>query len=215
MPATEHPYVLVKSPLHIIGVYLATLRERFSSPGETFQWFYNEEDHLSRIYIEAGAGDELKKNDARPALYVDRAAIIFPQVTVGDFAGQQNHTGLKGYYCVGNGQILVDCVSSNRGESAVLGDIVQGFLLMSSNEILRVYNIRDNTPITLGPTTVWEKDNRLYSTRVTSEISFDVKWAERPVARKIQSLDTRITHSNNVDYHQLAFDSLARVDLGE
>jgi hypothetical protein len=210
-----HPYVMVKSSLHLIGIYLDILRERFANPGDSFQWFYDEEDSLSRLFIEAGAGDEVKKNDARPALYVDRSPLVFPKVSIGDFVGSNRPTGLKAFYSTGTGQIIIDCVSKNRGESAVLGDIVQGFLMMSSDQILKHKTLRDITPITLGATQVWEKDARVYATRVTSEISFDVKWATTPVARKLQGVELRIDHANAVDYHELALSSLNRVDLDD
>jgi len=211
--APKHNYVMVKTSLHLMGIYINALRERFSAVGDDFPWNYDDEDSGSQITIEAGAGDEVNKNDARPAIYVDRSAIVFPKVAIGDFVGQQNKTGLKAFYSTGTGQITLDSVSSNRGESAVLGDLVQAFLMMSADEILRTQDLRDITPITLGPTQAWEKDKRLYATRVTSEVSFDVKWATTPTARKIQSVDLRIDHESGVDFHKLALDSLARVDL--
>ena len=215
MANSEHQFVMVKSSLHLLGIYLNALRERFSSVGDDFPWNYDDEDSTTRVYIESGSGDEVSKNDARPAIYVDRSAFIFPKVAIGDFVGRQTKTGLRAFYSTGQGQINIDCVSSNRGESAVLGDIVQAFLMMSADEILRTQNLRDITPITLGATTAWEKDKRLYATRVTSECSFDVKWATRPDARKIQTIGTRITHESGVDFHQIALDSLSRVDLDD
>jgi len=212
MSDTSHPYVLVKSTLDIMGLYLSVLRERFSSPGTQFPWYWDDADHLSKIYIEAGSGDELKKNDVRPAIYVDRSPIVFAKVALGDFAGSNMRTGLKAFYSTGVGQINIDCVSKNRGESAVLGDLVQGFMLMSSDEILAAHSLRDCTPITLGSTETWSKDNRLFCTRVTSEVTFDVKWATRPAERKIQKIGLEIDVNQATDYHSLAINSYSRLD---
>ena len=212
MSDTSHPYVLVKSTLDIMGLYLSVLRERFSSPGTQFPWYWDDADHLSKIYIEAGSGDELKKNDVRPAIYVDRSPIVFAKVALGDFAGSNMRTGLKAFYSTGVGQINIDCVSKNRGESAVLGDLVQGFMLMSSDEILAAHSLRDCTPITLGSTETWSKDNRLFCTRVTSEVTFDVKWATRPAERKIQKIGLEIDVNQAADYHSLAINSYSRLD---
>lgn len=213
MTDTSHPYVLVKSSLDVLGLYLTTLRERFSSAGANFPWYWNDQDSLSRIWIEAGAGDETRKNDARPAIYVDRSAIVFAKIVIGDFAGQNLETGLKAFYSTGVGQINMDCVSKNRGESALLGDLVQGFMLMSSDEILAAYSLRDCTPLTLGPTEPWEKDNRLFATRVTSEVTFDVKWATRPDTRKLQRVSVSVGTQPIVDYHSIAVTSLSRLDI--
>ena len=213
MSERAHPYVLVKSTLDIIGLYVSVIRERFSSSGVQFPTNWDEADHLSKVYIEAGAGEEVKKNDARPAIYVDRSPIVFAKVVIGDFAGSDLKTGLKAFYSTGVGQINIDCVSKSRGESAVLGDLVQGFMLMSSDEILAAHNLRDCTPITLGATESWSKDNRLFVTRVTSEVTFDVKWATRPLERKLHSISLGIDNQGSPDYHSLAINSYSRLDL--
>lgn len=213
MTDTNHPYVLVKSSLDIMGVYLTVLRERFSTTHTDFPWAWSAQDPQTKIWIEAGAGDETRKNDARPAIYVDRSPFVFPKVVIGDFVGMNLKTGYKAFYATGTGQINIDCVSKNRGESALLGDLVQGFMLMSSDEILAAHSIRDCTPITLGSTEPWEKDNRLFATRVTSEVCFDVKWATHPETRKMQRIRVDVGGNGIPDYHSIAITSLSRLDI--
>ena len=210
----QHPHVVIKSPLDILGIFLVTIRERFIDPGEDFPWVWKADPKDTTLFIEAGAGDETNMKDARPAIYVDRGTIIFPKVVIGDFAGEQRHTGIKGFFTTGTGQMTVDCVSKNRGESAILGDLVQTFILMSSDEILKAHNLRDITPVTLGATEIWEKDERLFNTRVTSEIVFDIKWTVTPVVggdrTKISGIDAKLSIEGSDAYHEIAVNSLNR-----
>jgi hypothetical protein len=209
--SSNHSLILSKSPLDILGLFLTVIRARFTSVPEDFPWEWNESDSQTSVYIEVGAGDEVGLKDVRPAIYVDRGPVVFPKVVIGDFAGGQLHTGKKAYYTAATGQINIDCVSKNRGESAILGELVQSFVLMSSDLILRTYNLRDVTPVTLGGTEVWEKDDRLFNTRVTSQISYDVKWGISPDSGKIAEIVANLLSQDGNILSTVASTSLNRV----
>jgi hypothetical protein len=212
MATTQHKTVLVKSPLDLMGLFLVALRERFAyeSVGPDFPWIWNEDSNLTKLFIEVGSGDETEQKDVRPAIYVERSPIIFPKIVLGDFVGEQRTTGLRAFYTTATGQILFECVSSNRGESAILGEITQSFVLMSSDLIQKQFTLRSLSPLTLGATEVWEKDKTLYNTRVTVEISYDVKWTNKPIAGKIAQGVVRIQTPDANVFHDLAISSLTR-----
>jgi hypothetical protein len=44
-------------------------------------------------------------------------------------------------------------------------------------------------------------------------VTFDVKWATRPVERKIQKIGLEIENQQTLDYHSLAINSYARLDV--
>ena len=204
--------VFSKSPLDILGIYLSILRHRFSfNVPDDFPWVWTEDPTTTKIFIEIGAGDEVQLKDVRPALYVDRSPFIFPKVVLGDYAGEHRTSGYKAFYSTATGQINIDLVSKNRGESAILAEIVQSFILMTADLILSKYSFRDITPVTLGGTEVWEKDNRLFNTRVTSQISYDVRWAITPAAGKIAQVIGQFDNKAHAQaIHDLALTSLNR-----
>ena len=208
----NHSLVLAKSPLEILGLFLTVLRARFTGNDDSFPWAWSSEDSETSIFIEVGSGDESGSKDVRPAVYVDRGPVVFPKVVIGDFAGGELHSGAKAFYTAATGQIVIDCVSKNRGESAVLGELVQSFLLMTSDIILRTYSLRDMTPVTLGGTEVWEKDDRLFNTRVTSQISYDVKWGITPAAGKVAEVVAKVINAQGDPLAKVASDSMNRVD---
>ena len=93
--AKSHPYVQPKSPLEIQGIYLAITRERFKTDNPGFTWQWSAEDSETRIFIEAGAGDDREKKDGRPAIYVDRDAIVAPKIVTGDRKSYARETGAQ------------------------------------------------------------------------------------------------------------------------
>ena len=216
MPATN--VIANKSPLDILGMFLKVIRTRFGDlQSPSFPWTWDADISKTHVFIEAGSGEEVTTKDARPAIYVDRGPIVFPKVAIGDFAGMNYKTGKKAYYTTATGQINVDCVSKNRGESAILGEIAQAFILMTSDLIISQYFFRDITPVTLGGTEVWEKDDRLFNTRVTSRISYDVKWGLTHNAPKIAEIITGVGTKDQPNFAEIASNSLNRVipDVGD
>lgn len=180
-------YVKPKSSVDIIGLYILMVRDRFlpSANSEDFPWIWSSDDKKTRIIIEAGGSEFEDSTDTRPGIYIDRGAIIFPKIVLGDRAANDLSSGVELFYTNGSGQISIDCISKSRGESSILGDIVAHHILMSSTLLLKNYDLRQVTPVTLTPTQPWQKDTRCYITRVSSEFSYDVAWATTPTTRKI------------------------------
>jgi hypothetical protein len=180
-------YVSPKSSMDILGLYIMMLRDRFSTKNNTqgFPWVWDEEDKKTRIVIEAGGSEFEDSTDTRPGIFVDRGAIVFPKIAIGNRAAHDLSTGVELFYSQGSGQVAIDCVSRSRGESSILGDLVAHHILMSSTILIKKYNLRQVTPVTLTPTQPWQKDNNCYITRVSSEFSYDLAWATTPYSPKI------------------------------
>lgn len=185
-------YISPKSSMDIIGLYILMLRDRFSASKNTteFPWIWDADDKKTRIVIEAGGSEFEDSTDTRPGIFVDRGAILFPKVAIGNRAAHDLSSGIELFYSQGSGQVAIDCVSRSRGESSVLGDLVAHHILMSSNILVKEYNLKQVTPVTLTPTQPWEKDNKCYITRVSSEFSYDLAWATTPYSPKISRIHT-------------------------
>ena len=83
----KHRYVYNKSSLDIIGMFLEMVRSRFVQPDNPkFPWQWNPDDKKSRIVIEAASNPYVSARDARPGVFVDRGAIVFPKLVLGDRA---------------------------------------------------------------------------------------------------------------------------------
>ncbi len=188
MSAANHKYIQPKSPLEIQGIYLALTRERFAVDAADFPWTWHTDIDKTKIFIEAGAGDDREVKDGRPAIYVDRDTIVAPRVVIGDRAAYDRSSGQSEHYTVATGRMALDCISSSRAESSLVAEVAHSHLMMAGDILLSVFRFRDFTPLTMGRTQPWEKDAQLFHTRVTSEFSYDVRWATVPVATRITAL---------------------------
>jgi hypothetical protein len=180
--------------LDLVGAYVAVVRDRFKGKDfSDFPWQYSEDTSKTRIFIDAGSVDTYESKDARPGIYVDRSSMVFQKLAVNNLADMSLTSGSKGFYCMGGGQVSVDCISSSRGESSTLGDIVATHILMSDDVFRSALGFRDMSPVTLGATQAWEKDDRTFVTRVTSEFTYDMSWRQDPLALRLERIFGMVT----------------------
>ena len=182
-------YVGEKFTLDIVGAYVAVIRDRFKGADfKDFPWRYSEDPSKTKLFIDAGSVDTYESIDARPGIYVDRSSMVFQKLALNNLADMDMQTGVKKFYCMGGGQASIDCISSNRGESSTLGDIVATHILMSDDIFRSALGFRDMSPVTLGATQAWEKDDRTFVTRVTSEFTYDMSWRQDPLAQRLERI---------------------------
>ena len=186
-----------KSSLDIVGTYINLVRARFMSDNNSTPWLWSNDKDQSTIVIESGNNELEEEFDAKPSIFVDRNAIVFPTIAVGNSAATYLPLDIRYYYTTPSGQVTIDCVSRSRGESSTLADIVAHHIVMSGNILRKVYGFKNITPVTLTQTQPWEKDDRNYLTRVTSEFTYDVGWKTEPeevILSRIRQLEvTRST----------------------
>jgi hypothetical protein len=186
---TRSKFIGDKFTLDIVGAYVAVIRDRFTgSEFEDFPWKHAVNPSETRIFIDAGNVDTYEPKDARPGIFVDRSSLVFQKVAINNMADVDLKTGISKFYCLGGGQVSIDCISSNRGESSTLGDIVATHVLMSDDIFRAALGFRDMSPVTLGATQPWEKDDRTFVTRVTSEFTYDMSWKIDPLATRLERI---------------------------
>lgn len=182
-------YVGDKFTLDIIGAFVYVVRDRFTNQEfKDFPWRYSEDSNKTRVFIEAGSVDSYEQKDARPGIFLDRSSMVFSKLAINNMANYDVTTGVKDFYCLGGGQISIDCISQNRGESTTLADIVASHILMSEDVFRSVLNFRDMSPVTLGATQPWEKDDRTFITRVTTEFTYDLSWKIDPLPVRLERI---------------------------
>lgn len=189
----NNPLVTEASTLDLVGAYVACIRDRFTNTEPRFPWKWDPDSNLARIFIDAGAVDTYENRDSRPSILVDRSSVVYQKLHVGDTADFSMTQGWRDYHCLGAGQISIDCISKNRGESSLLGDVVATHVLMSKDIFRAILPIRDMTPVTLGNTQPWEKDDRVFVTRVTSEFTHDLSWRMEPFSTRLDRIRLLLT----------------------
>lgn len=190
----KNKYIGDKFTLDIVGAYVAVVRDRFTSSGsDSFPWQFSKDPAKTRIFIDSGSVDTYEPKDARPGVFIDRSSLVFQKLAINNMADTDLTTGITKFYCMGGGQVSIDCISSNRGESSTLGDIVATHVLMSDDVFRAALGFRDMSPVTLGATQPWEKDDRTFVTRVTSEFTYDMSWVMEPLAQRLERIFTQVS----------------------
>lgn len=203
VPST-HPWMRVSSPMSLIGIFVAILRERFD-PGTfsdpVLQWAWKEDLNTTGIFIESGFNDKMEARNTRPAIWVDRSQNNYGRVSVGD--QDQIPTNLKfrheTFYSTAETDMLFDCTSSERGESMLVGSLVQDTLHMMARLIEAAFGLRDMSPVIMGRTVPYEKDKALWNTPVEFRAFYEVRWTTVPMATLLTRLYMKIADKSDPD----------------
>jgi hypothetical protein len=198
-PYSDSPVITTLStPLIVVGTFVEILRERFSdenySNPDLANWRWTNDDKSTRIFIESGFGVNSEVRGKRPGLWVDRLQNVYQKVSIGayDQKSVEFNTRLEHMYMRGEMDLIVDCTSPNRGESMLLGGIVQDFLMMTMKPIMEVFAFLDVSPMILGRTEPFERERALWSSAVSFRVTYEVRWATMPSAPLLNKVVGRI-----------------------
>lgn len=192
---TNTPNVPLQSPLAIVGAFIFLVRERFKPDfGLPWKWLDSKTD--TDILIEAQYEENIEASDMRPGIYIDKDQTSYGKVTIG--YRDQNQPGILPYrqeqfYSIAQTDIVMDCVSPKKGESAQIASIVQQFLHMSSRVFMSVFTFRDITPIVMNRTSVYDRQGPAFNTSLNFRIEYEVRWATIPIAPILRSLGTHLS----------------------
>jgi hypothetical protein len=201
------PELKLSTPLTLLGVMVEVVRERFKPEAQispTSPWLWNENLKETQIFIESGWNENLEGRNVRPGVWVDRDQNIYNKVTLGDrdedpVPWQGGRT--EAFYGHGETDIVIDCTSSKRGESMVVGSMVQDFLHMSSNYIMACFGLRDMSPVILGRTVPFAKDDDLWNSPVQFRAYYEIRWATTPIALALNQIAVRLADIRDPEAH--------------
>lgn len=198
----SHANLWISSPLTLIGIFIAVLQERFDA--ETFSdpvlpWAWERDLKTTGIFIESGFNSKMEARNIRPAVWVDRAQNNYGRVSVGDQDQMPVNVKFRHetFYSTAETDMLIDCTSSERGESMLLGSIVQDTLHMTARFIEASFGLRDMSPVILGRTVPYEKDKDLWNSPVEFRVFYEVRWAGVPMATLLERLYMKIADKSD------------------
>jgi hypothetical protein len=191
------PSIQVKSPLAIVGAFLYLIRDRFA-PDNNLPWRWLSDSSVSDVVIEAQYNRNTEASDPRPGIFVDKEQTSYGKVTVGNqdqnqpkiIQGQLVH-----YISFAQTDLTIDCVSTSRGESMQLADIVQAYLESSKYIIMQVFGFRDISPIVVNRTQPFQKQTDLHQTSLNFRVEYEVRWATMPAAPALRRIGAHLTEN--------------------
>jgi len=207
--AGQQADIAVGSPLALVALFTEITRERFRPSNElAWVWYENETPAIAeanteaaprKILIEPAFNENLEIRNFRPAIYIDKGETAAGKVALGNFVGQQLHTGLRAFYALGTCPLDIEIVSDAKGESATLADIVWFYFLAGRDLIRATFGIHDLTPPILGKTVPFEGDRGQWSTHITFEVQFELRWTTLPVGPLLQDIVLRYRDSKETN----------------
>jgi len=193
----QHTYINISTPMTLIGIFVAILRERFlaGTPSDPeLKWHWGDDPKAAEVFIESGFNEHMEARGTRPGIWVDRDQTSYGQVVIGDQdrIPQLMRTSHKYYYASAETDMIIDCTDKARGTSMMVGSVVQDFLQMSARIIQAYFGLRDMSPIALNRTVPYEKDRELMVSQVQFRVSYEARWDTLPINPVLRGIDMRL-----------------------
>ncbi len=212
--------VMPGSPLAVLAMLTEIVRERFREANK-LAWYWhenstpgadetNDPDAPRKILIEPSFAENEETRNFRPAIIVDKGETVPSKVSIGNFAGQQIHTGLRGFYSLSQIPIDITVKTDRSGESATLADILWFYLLAGREQICSTFGLQDMTNPVLGRTSPVESDRREWHTHISFQISIGLRWSTLPISPILREIVTRYRASGETDLDTYLLKSFIR-----
>lgn len=207
-PDTAQPVnIRPGSAMAVIGMLVEVIRKRFThESGLPYLW--EPDIKKTTIAIESAFNEDAQQRNFRAAIYVDRDEQIIGRTVIGDLAGQNLRTGVKGFWALETVPILIECIAAKKAESAIIADIVGLFLHASSDLIQSAFGLHEMSPVTRGRTSPSLRDKTQWTTPVSFSTQFNLRWTNTPTAPLLQEIIAAIGVAN-VDSATEYFEGIA------
>lgn len=185
---------ILSTPLVVMGMLTHVLRQRFiliNPPVDPIlPWAWSPVLEDTGIFIESGWNKELEARTTRPGVWVDQLQTIYTRSSIGhqDQVPLQIRSGLESFHIFGHTDVAVDCTSPNRGESLMLGGIIQDFVQMSTFIIQKWFGLREISDVIMNRSIPFEYDDNLWSTQVQFRVGFETRWVTAQIVPLLNQL---------------------------
>lgn len=201
--------IMPGSSLAVLALLAEIVRERFRPVNElAWAWVENytpeqtEEntpDEPRKIVIEPSFSENVEVRNARPAIFIDKQDTVPSKVAIGNFVGQQLHTGLRGFYSIATIPIDIEVVADRNGESATIADIVWFYLLAGREQIQKTFGLQDMSNPVLSRTSPQDAERRFWSTHITFTIGIGMRWTTLPISPILHDIVVRYRKSGETN----------------
>ena len=167
----------------------------------------------TKILIDAGFNIHRGPHNYRPAIYVDHGNTIAQKVMVDNRVGNHLPSGIVGYYCFANTEMLIECDAENPGESSLLGETVWFFLLATRDIFRQDFGLHDISEPVLGKTFNDLEDEEVWKTPISFGVTSELRWAVRPIAPLVNDIALTIRKQGvtpDTLYQQIALQTSVR-----
>ncbi len=199
----QAPFIHRHSGLAMGVGFCVLLRERFSQLRKTpwdsatskeKNWV---QDHSkATIFILNEYDEEPEIDNAFPRVTVMHDGTQYQRVTIGDEATEHDvrlRKGLKHGSQLGMVSFSLEVVSERRGECAMLADIVSTSVMICTDIISRMMNLRQVSPVTVSNVTRQDgpSGKNFWRATIRFTVDFEANWATIPIAPTLTHVELR------------------------
>ena len=203
-PSGSHSGIAISSPLTVIGIFVAILREHFTAAAANdpaLMWQWQDDVKTTQIYVESGFNENIEARNVRPGVWVDRLQTVYSKHSIGDQDQMPEimSAGFMQFWGLAETDVGIDCTSKNRGESMYIASVVQDFLHMSANVIQAYFGFRDMLPIIMNRTEPYNKDRSLMNTHIQFRVQYELRWATLPITQVLRGIEMNLVGTLDPD----------------
>jgi hypothetical protein len=191
-PGQDNQMLVDGSPLAIVGIFVAVLRERFAEGNGIPMYQWDADPNKTKIQIRSAFEDGHTVRGDKPAIYIDKDETIYGKSVIGDRAGYTFKDSKDFQWCLATVPIIIDCVASRKGESAIIGDVTHWSLHASSDAIQAAFAFHDMSPLRLGRTVPYEDDKEAWTSPISFTVQYNMRWTRVPIAPLLQEIALKI-----------------------
>lgn len=202
--------VAVASPLAMVGLFLVSVRARFSQDNaEGLPWYWDPDlagklrnnieipdDPSSQrpLLIETAYNEDTNIKNYRPAVFIDKGETVLDKLILDNKAGVHLPSQTEGSWTMASIPIEIECLAEKRFESAHIAEIIQYFIWGSRKSLRQTFGLHELTPPLLSRTSPRSSDTDIWTTSVAFTAQVDFRTISRPLDQVIlKGLDTKIT----------------------
>lgn len=222
----QHDDIRIGSPLAILGMFVLVVRARFQAPNDDTGYIWradptplqSEESTLDAprtLYIESGDVADPDARDVKPAIFITKGDTQLRQVVIGNRSAIHTPTRTERFYMQAVIPITIQCISDNRGESMILGDLTWFHIASAKNYIRAEFGLNDIADPILGATQLFRYSGgsaEAYLTPVSFAVTIEFHWITRPIAPMLKEISARLATIGGGDATTGAIDLALRTN---
>lgn len=191
----------LKTPIYIISVFVASLRQYFSSgnriAAETSLYLWDPDQSKSNLWISEEFSFDRTVVGKRPAVLVGFEQQAYPQQSIGDYFSHDIANSTSYIFNMVEGSLRFRCISENMLSSLELATEVRYFLAAFRHEIEKAFCLDKIRPIQMSKTQKIDEYKEYWVTDFNCELKYQEMWGVTTENLRVKSVFTNLQIDEN------------------
>lgn len=200
-PVNKHTGHYLKTPIYILSVFVASLKQYFSSNNrisvETSLYLWDPDQSKSNIWISEEYSFDRSVIGKRPAVLIGFESQTYPQQAMGDFFSHDIANSTSYLFNMVEGALRFRCISENMLSSLELATEVRYFLSAFRHEIEKAFCLDKIRPMALSKTIKIEEYKEYWVTDFNCELKYQETWGVTTENLRVKSVFTNLQIDEN------------------